>query len=141
MNPDEQFEKRLQRQPLREVPLAWRAGILSATQRTNSSRHSPLVTGHRVWWRELFWPCPQAWAALAAVWLLIMGLNFLSQESLPSVLASHTAPPSSQVRDLLKQQERLFAELVDPLEKSAADRPKSVAPQPRSARREEFANA
>jgi hypothetical protein len=73
--------------------------------------------------------------------LLIVGLNVLSRESLPPTLAAHATPPSPQIRDLLKQQERLFAELVGPIERVVADRPEPAAPRPRSARREEFANA
>lgn len=141
MNRDEQFENRLSRQPLREVPPAWRAEILSAVERAADSAHASRLTPHLPGWRELFWPCPQAWAALAAVWLLIVGLNSLSRDSLPQTLTRHAPPPSRQIRDLLKQQERLFAELVGPLDSAPADRPKSAAPQPRSARREEFANA
>jgi hypothetical protein len=78
--------------------------------------------------------------ALATAWLLIVGLNVVSRDSLPPTLASRAVPPSPQIRDLLKQQERLFAELVGPLEASLADQPKPDAPRPRSARREEFVN-
>jgi hypothetical protein len=43
------------------------------------------------------------------------------------------------MRELLREQERLFAELVGPIEKPDADRPRGVAP--RSQRRETFLNA
>jgi len=89
------------------------------------------------WWRELLWPCPQAWAGLAAVWLLVLGANFTTREA-PTV-TSRQVLPSPQVRELLKQQEQLLAELVGPMEKPEADRPKPGAP--RSQRREEFLNA
>jgi hypothetical protein len=141
MNRDEQFENRLRRQPVKPVPPAWRAEILSAAERATDSAHASRITHHVPWWRELFWPFPQAWAALASAWLLIVGLNVVSHESLPSTIAAQTAPPSPQMRELLKQQERLFAELVGPLDSSVADRPKPAAPQPRSARREEFFKA
>ena len=141
MNRDEPFEQRLQRQPLREAPSAWREEILVAASAAAGSRPSTLDARPVFWWRELFWPCPQAWAALASVWLLVLGLNFVSREPSPQRVARHTAPPSPQMRELLKQQERLFAELVGPLEKPPAGRSKPVAPQPRSSRREEFFNA
>jgi hypothetical protein len=141
MNRNEQFENRLRQQPVKPVPPAWRAEILSVAERAADSVHASRLTHHVSWWRELFWPCPQAWAALAAVWLFIVGLNALSRESSPPTLSDQAPPPSPQMRDLLKQQERLFAELVGPLEKSVADRPKPAAPPPRSARREEFFNA
>ena len=141
MNRDEQFEQRLQRQPLREVPPAWREEILNAANAASRSRRSTLDARRAPWWRELFWPNPTAWAALATVWLLIFGLNFDSREPSPQRMARHVAPPSPQLRELLKQQERLFAELVGPLEKPQAERPKQVGSQPRSSRREEVFNA
>lgn len=141
MNYDEQFERCLSRQPVMSVPPAWRAEILTAAERATDSVHASRMAHHVSWWRELFWPCPQAWAALATTWLLIVGLNVISRESSPPTLASRVVPSPPQIRDLLKQQERLFAELVGPLEESRADRPQPAAPQPRSARREEFANA
>lgn len=91
-------------------------------------------------WRELFWPHPKAWAALAGVWLVMLGVQFTSRDESPRSF-TQLAPPSPQVRELLKQQERLFAELIGSKEHRQADRPKAVAPQPRSLRREEMLNA
>jgi hypothetical protein len=140
MNHDEQFEQRLQRRPLREVPSAWREEILNAARTSAASRHSSLVTCHSSWWRELFWPHPTAWAALAGVWLVILGAQFVTREPSPQDFARR-APPSRQMRELLKQQEQLFAELVGPIEKPEADAPKPLLRQPRSQRRDEFLNA
>jgi len=141
MNRDDQFEKRLSRQPVKLVPPAWRAEILSAAQRAAGSVHASRIPHHVPWWRELFWPCPQAWAAMAAVWLVICALNFAVQESIPANLARHGGAPSPQLRELLKQQEQLFAELVGPIRPAEADRRRPIAPSPRSSRREEFLNA
>jgi len=105
---------------------------------------APLVAwfrgGSQKLWRELFWPHPKAWAALAGVWLVILGVQFGIRDESPRSFARQS-PPSPQVRELLKQQEQLFAELVGPKEHREAARPKSVAPQPRSSRREEILNA
>ena len=141
MNNEEQFEQRLKRQSLREVPPAWREEILDAASSAAGSRPSTLDPRPAPWWRELIWPHPTAWAALAAVWLVVLGLNFVSREPSAQKLARHVAPPSPQMRELLKQQGRLFAELVGPLEKPQAERPKQVGSQPRSSRREEVFNA
>ncbi|HEU0040516.1 MAG TPA: hypothetical protein VFR76_14720 [Verrucomicrobiae bacterium] len=146
MNRDDQFEKRLQRQPLREIPSAWREEILSAAERAAASRHSSPATRHS--WLStlnsqlstLLWPCPQAWAGLAAVWLVILGVDYATQET-PKMASRQITPPSSQVRQLLKQQEQLLAELVGPIEKPEVDRRRPLAPQPRSQYREEFLNA
>jgi len=146
MNRDDQFEKRLQRQPLRKIPSAWREEILSAAERAAASRHSSPATRHP--WLStlnsqlstLLWPCPQAWAGLAAVWLVILGASFATREA-PAMTSRQITPPSPQVRELLKQQEQLLAELVGPLEKPEAGRPRPLAPQPRSQRRDEFLSA
>jgi hypothetical protein len=140
MNRNDPFEQRLQRQPLRPVPSAWREEILSAAERAAGSSHTSRLTPHSSWWCELFWPHPKAWAALAGVWLVMLGVQFALRDASPRSFARQS-PPSPQVRELLKQQEQLFAELVGPKETREADRPKSVAPQPRSSRREEILNA
>ena len=140
MNRDDQFEHRLQRQPLRPAPSAWREEILSTAERAAGSSHATRNTQYVPWWRELFWPHPTAWAALAGLWLIMLGVQFVSREVAPQDFARH-APPSPQIRELLKQQEQLFAELVGPKENREADRPKRIAPQPRSSRREEMLSA
>jgi hypothetical protein len=140
MNRDHQFEKRLQRQPLREIPSAWREEILSEAKRAVAvSRPSP-APRHSSFWREFFWPCPQAWAGLAAIWLMILGVGYFTREE-TTIASREPSPPSSQVRELLKQQEQLLAELIGPMQTPEADRPKSLAPQPRSQCRREFLNA
>lgn len=141
MNRDEQFEKRLSRQPAKSIPSAWRAEILSAAERAADSAHASRITHHVPWWRELFWPCPQAWAALAAAWLVICTLNFAMREPAPANLARLGGASSPQLRELLKQQEQLFAELVEPLRTPEAERRRIIAPAPHSSRRGEFRNA
>ena len=91
--------------------------------------------------RELFWPAPQAWAGLAAIWLVILGANFVMHEPSPRDFALRAAPSAQVMREMLKEQQQLFAELVGPEDKSESDRPKPLAPQPRSQRRDELLNA
>jgi hypothetical protein len=88
----------------------------------------------------LFWPHPAAWAALAGIWLVMLGGQIFLREASPQVFARQVVP-SRQMRELLKQQEQLFAELVGPRENRDAVRPKPARPQPRSWRREEILNA
>ena len=140
MNRDDQFEKRLQRQPLRAIPTAWREKILSAAEGAAASGDSSPANSPSTWWRELFWPCPRAWAGLAAAWLVILGASFAARDPSPASEARRVPPPSPQLRQLLKQQEQLLAELVGPPESPEAHRFKPAAPQPRSQRREEFLN-
>src|SRR5712692_650543 len=85
MNFDD-FEQRLQRQPLRHVPPEWRAEILS-----NAHHASRIITPRVSLWRAILstlnsqlstflWPSPKAWASLAAIWLLLLIVNASSND-------------------------------------------------------------
>src|SRR3954451_19232550 len=75
MNADD-FEQQLERQPLRSLPLEWRKEILEKARVESPSEPSRLSSPAAPWWRELLWPCPQAWAGVLAAWLVIIGLRF-----------------------------------------------------------------
>ena len=140
MNADE-FEKRLQRQPLRQAPCEWRAEILAAARDAQASCHPSPATRHG--WLATFnrqlsillWPHPKAWAGLAAVWIFIFAVNFSMRDNSPR-LAEKSAPPSPEVMVELKKQQRMFAELVGSYEAPDADRRKIFSPKPRSERTE-----
>jgi len=95
MNNDEQFENRFRRQPLRPVPSAWRGEILAAAaarQPVTAARHSDedaaaLVAG----WRLLFARIPLAWAALAALWVGMIGVNLTMPGPMVSVALKNPA--------------------------------------------------
>ncbi len=146
MNDEDQFEQRLQRQALRPVPVAWREEILSAA-RAAASRPEPMTRApsgspaFAGWMWNLLWPNPRAWAALAGAWLAIGGVNVALREPSLQVLTADSTPASSEERDLLRQQEQMLAELVGPMGKREAERPRSAAPQPRSQSRDGFRNA
>lgn len=131
----EQFERHLSHQQMRPMPAAWREEILAAVGRESwvksreqeRSRSSPLVARLST----LFWPHPVAWAGLAAIWILILAVNFSVRGKAP-VLAEKSGPPSLAVITQLRQQQRLLAELMGPREASDADRSESSAPRPRS---------
>jgi hypothetical protein len=130
----EQLEHRLSRQPLRQVPEAWRADILSAAER--ASRPKPQASflstfNHQL--TTLFWPHPKAWAGLAAVWVLILAVDFSTRDTSPRI-AEKSLPPSPEVIVELKKQQRLFAELMGSREPLDADQQKTFSPKPRSER-------
>jgi len=120
MKPDD-FEKQLQRQPLREVPSEWRADILreanssvAADVRLNlpGQESQSLLTSATSWWREWLWPCPQAWAGLAAVWMIIFGLNATTPAG-PANLVKRSPAPSAETDTTLAAQRRELARLLD----------------------------
>jgi len=141
MNPDE-FEKWLQRQPLRQMPGAWRDEILSAARQASLAHHAPRTTHHAPpspsllstihhQLSTLLWPHPVAWAGLAAVWLVILGINLTTRDA-SQMVAKHASPVSPQVFMAFQEQERLLSELLGPRETPVAERPKPRLPRPRS---------
>jgi hypothetical protein len=147
MNENEPFEKRLQRQPLREAPFAWRAEILAHARacRDESRVANPasrVTSRFSILYQQLstlLWPHPRAWAGLAAAWVLICALNLAYREDAPPASAHRVVPPSPQMRELLRAQEQLLAELVE--EPAVAGRVKAAPPRPHSFHRNELANA
>ncbi len=153
---DSEFEQRLRRQPLKPLPGEWRADILAAVaaevnRRQEVSRecdvsreftfaatpHSWLSTLNHLL-STLLWPHPKAWAGLAAVWLVILALNFSMRDTGP-VVAKKFTPPSPAVMAELRQQQRLLTELIGSAEMGVADRQRVLFPKPRSERAEMLA--
>ena len=136
---DSEFEKQLRRQPVKEIPSAWRAEILAAASAEQTIRHSSSVI--RPGWRStlnhqlstLLRPHPRAWAGLAAVWVFIFTLNFSTQDK-SVMVAEKSAPPSPEVLVELRKQQKLYAELMGVNEPREADRPKDATSRPRTQR-------
>lgn len=144
MNEDNEFERKLSRQPLKQVPAGWRAEILSAVAAearqqsgardftfagANRSRLSTL--GHQL--ASLLWPHPGAWAALAAVWVCILALNFSLREKIAPSAQVASAPSPEMVAEL-KSQKKMLAELIGGPELGEADRARTLSPKPHSGR-------
>lgn len=91
MNTDD-FEKELERRPLRPVPNAWREEILATARQNlptpNAATHIDSPTA----WRALLSHFPIAWGAVAAIWLIIIGANMLMSESTSAVVAGASVP-------------------------------------------------
>ena len=75
------FEKELKRQPLRPIPPDWKRRILLSADREDNSDQKQIRAGWSVSIRELLWPAPAAWSALAAIWIVIAGLRMASMDS------------------------------------------------------------
>jgi hypothetical protein len=144
MKPDD-FEQKLQRQPLRQVPGEWREEILVAADVnrrqatscevgrgfTSAATRRSLLSTLNPQLSTLLWPHPAAWAGLAAVWILILEVDFSLRDKTPAI-AGKSLPPSPEVIVELRQQQRMLAELIGPRDTRDADRSKSFVPQPRS---------
>jgi hypothetical protein len=85
--------------------------------------------------REFFRIPRLAWAGLAAAWAIIIALNIASSETPPANTAlaeSSTTRRSPEMLQALREQKRLFAELIGAAsEKADAEAPRFV-PRPRS---------
>jgi hypothetical protein len=136
MKPDD-FEKQLQRQPMRAIPGEWRADILqaanNAASRVPESQRFPAASA-RVkinWWLELLGNWRGHAAGLAFVWLLIFALKATTPEAPQPVIAESPAGfPEMMVAR--QEQQRLLAELFEPAWSRPVERSRSVAPRPRS---------
>jgi hypothetical protein len=118
------FEEYLRRQSIRPVPAQWREEILRA------ARAQPATTS---WWREWLWPCPKAWAGLAAAWGIIFLLHVTAPDD--SAGGRQTASASWEDFAFLRQETEIIAQLSDSEENRPAPPSQPVAPQPRSSRR------
>jgi hypothetical protein len=142
MNEDH-FEQRLHRQRLRPVPAEWRREMLSAA-RSSCARPSTLDS-RQTWLSTLnfqlstiLWPCPQAWVGLAAAWLVILALNFMTRDEPKFIARRGSQPPSPELQAALKEQRRLFVELAGLPAVGSSVRPRGQAPKPRSERPHEI---
>jgi hypothetical protein len=130
-----EFEQKLSRQPLREIPGEWRVDIVVAADANRQKIRAVTSTAIiKLRLREIFWPAPAAWAGLAAIWILIFIVNFSTRDKTPFV-AEKVSPPSPEVIAELRQQKLLFAQLIGSSDARVADRQKSFLPRPRTERR------
>ena len=113
-----------------------------ATLAPRESQPRPLARRWLTACQELFRIPRVAWAGLAAVWLVILGLNVATHETVPATPSSPRAETkrSPETLQALREQKRLFAELVGSLKEMDADVPRFV-PRPRSERQPPFSFA
>jgi hypothetical protein len=87
-----------------------------------------------MWWREFFRLPRIAWAGLAAAWAVIIALNVASSEtsSSPRAVAAASTRRSPEMLQALREQKRLFAELVGSASESSDADTRRFVPRPRS---------
>lgn len=143
---DTAFEQRLRAQPVKQLPPGWRGEILSAVRQAATSRPPAPAPRHNLF-SALLAPLaalsrPQrfAGAGLAAAWLVIISLNLAARDDTPRPVAqTRVAPVTPETLQALRQQRRLYAELMGRPEPREAAQPKTAPPGPRSQRRDEIA--
>ena len=86
------FERKLREQPFRVPPLDLRAAIFGSAEAP-----SPIVEPARWTWRDWFWPSPEAWGALAALWIVfaVMSAGNQSAEPVESTAGAMAEPQFS----------------------------------------------
>jgi hypothetical protein len=141
MNDD--FEKRLQHQPLRKIPFDWRQQILQDASSSQPSTLDPrpsFLSTLNSKLSTILWPNPKAWAGLAAAWVVIFALQFASRSS-SRMVATARAPKSPVFLMTLKDQQQMLVELMGNNQSTDADQPRRTGPQPRSELRNPFLTA
>jgi hypothetical protein len=86
-------------------------------------------------WRELIWPCRRAWSGMAALWVVMWGINLGLSETQKADLSAPAASASA-LFEALEEQRRVLAELIPPASSQPAEQPRRN-PQRRSDRQPE----
>jgi hypothetical protein len=137
MNTDD-FENKLKRQPLRQIPDDWREDILRTAREHASpalkSRQPFLIRDVLVLWRELIQPFRYAWSGMAVLWVVFWMVNArLEITDSPTGSATVTSAASDSIR-LFEEQRQVLVELTGRIDLSPAEPPQESHPKPRSER-------
>ena len=107
---DDDFENRLQRQPLRTLPDEWKTSILNAAHESTIPERP---VRNRSLWREVLWPHPVAWGGIAAVWCFIGLVSLLQRDNGFNGEMTHSAAMAPESMMLLVEQRQLRKELLE----------------------------
>jgi hypothetical protein len=104
------FERKLSGIPFRPPPDAMRETLFGRTNTTAAT-----VEGVRWTWRDWFWPSPQAWATLAALWIVFAAVSMGGKSTpAPAPAAPTTARIGNSETTLLSYHR--FTDLNDVLQ-------------------------
>jgi hypothetical protein len=133
--PPDNLETRLRRQAFRHVPAEWRAEILAASEPAAPGR-APAEPRPASGWRAWLWPCPQAWAGMAAIW--VIGLALQNSGGAARVLSTNQAAALNSAPVMsFPEQQRWLAQLLGPTNAAGSppvEPPRRYVPGPRSGR-------
>lgn len=108
----------------------WEKDFAAATAPAPPARFAVIIT-MLDWVHDMIWPCRRIWAGFAAVWLVIIGINFSTRDSYQTVAGGSSRPSPELVRAYLEA-EGFLAGWTRPDRSQAAEPPKPSLPQPRS---------
>jgi hypothetical protein len=113
---NEDFEKQLGAVPFRALPDNWREDILKKAQiaggRSSPGEKTVIAQKKLLCWRDWLWPWPTAWAALAASWTIIIGVNLaLSKLDAPSGNSALAIQSTGNAN--LPEQRKFLSQLLD----------------------------
>jgi len=82
------FERKLSRLPFIQPPAALREAIFA-------DAGGKVITPEpmRWTWRDWLWPAPQAWAALAVLWMIFAALSASDRSTPAAIPFSQASPP------------------------------------------------
>ena len=82
-------------------------------------------------WREVIWRSRLAWIGMAALWVALWMVNRQMDLGSTTVVGAHSRPTAEAVR-AFEEQQRLLAELLQPVAPAAPAEPARPRAQPRS---------
>ena len=80
------FERKLAQQPFRTPPPDLREAIFGAA--------ANVIEPARWTWRDWFWPSPEVWGALAALWIVFATLSLSDRPAAPDRTAAANHEPA-----------------------------------------------
>jgi hypothetical protein len=116
----------------------WESAILSADE-PKPVRSPAVKFSLEKLWRDWLRPFRYAWAAMAALWLVMVSMNFGLSRTQPSAMAVQF-PPMPAMLQAFQEQRRALTELV-PTGQDPVAPPQPKDSRPRSARQRKAASA
>jgi hypothetical protein len=127
----EKHFSRLEPQPAMQT--RWRQAVLAAKNPEPVKKFSfqlAFVTS----WRELIRPCRHAWAAMAALWLVMLGINAAVSHTPGNALSTRSSPPPTTFQ-VFEEERSVLAELMPPPVGQPIESPRRDPARPRSEKR------
>ena len=117
-------------QPNPTVQRQWARAVQAAGKPEPVRRLTPAIA-LLDWWQEVIWSCRRIWAGLAAVWVVLLVVNFSGRDHSQTVVRKFS-PPSPEMTMTFRQQESLLTELIGSSGPGEVERRETFIPKPRT---------